>query len=67
MKEKYDEMSIVYNKLKDENNYYKQQMHQSFSIISQVRANFKENKEKKSNTKVSIDKQEEEDSEELDE
>lgn len=56
MKEKYDEMSVVYNKLKDENNYYKQQMHQSFSIISQVRANFKENKEKKSNTKVSIDK-----------
>ena len=38
---------LKYNKLKDENAYLKQQMHNSFSMISQVRANFQASKEKR--------------------
>lgn len=44
---------LKYNKLKDENAYLKQQMHNSFSMISQVRANFQASKEKREQKKES--------------
>ena len=38
-------MTLKCNKLKDENQHLKQQIHNSFSIVSQVRANFHANKQ----------------------
>ena len=39
-------MTIKYNQLKDENKLLKEQIHNSFSIVSQVRANFHANRSK---------------------
>ena len=41
-------MALKYNKLKDENRHLKQQIHNSFSMVSQVRASFHANKQKSS-------------------
>ena len=44
-------INLKYNQLKDENKLLKEQIHQSFSMVSQVRANFKANREKNSREK----------------
>jgi len=40
---KLNQITLMCNQLKDENKLLKEQIHNSFSIVAQVRASFKEN------------------------
>lgn len=57
-----EDLTLKYNQLKDQNQHLKQQIHNSFSIVSQVRAQFHANKQK-SNHKPNQDEDEWEDEE----
>lgn len=61
------ELTLQYNRLKDENQHLKQQIHNSFSIVSQVRANFHANKQKNKEKTSKAEKEDEEWEDESDE